>query len=240
MALQFSHVALVCTVALIGTTTWLAIEGRNEVRSERNQRQLLESQLAAAQNTAKTGGGTGLTERLNQLENRLTDLDRDQNVLATENAALKSQTREINQKIAGKDENGLPPLPPEEKVVLETPPLASGTPAAASATRPENVVNANSVTASPVPPTAAQERILAAQPLAKITAYLPNELIVDIAGGTAQGIYKGSTYQIRRDKYLIGEVMITDVESAEAAGSFTPSSRDSIPRAGDEIITLPK
>ena len=233
MALQFSHVALVCTVALIGTTTWLAIEGRNEVSSERIKRQFAESQLAAAQNTAKTGG-SGLTERLNQVESRLSDLDRDQNVLASETSALKSQTRELTQKI-GKDENGLPPLPPEEKVVLAPPPIASATtaPAPAAAVVPAEPAT---VTATPVAPTPAQERILAAKPLGTITNFYPDNLLVEIAGGAKQGLYEGAKYQIRRERYLIGEVTITDVADAEAAGAFTASNSNAAPKAGDEVI----
>ncbi|MCP4848189.1 MAG: hypothetical protein GY899_09620 [Verrucomicrobiaceae bacterium] len=90
--------------------------------------------------------------------------------------------------------------------------------------------------------TAEQRKITEAPAIAKIEAVDPGKGFVIINAGSAQGIESGVRFNIRRDKFIVGEIEITKVidegkSIADIDGAKIPQGLSL--RQGDDVVSHP-
>jgi len=211
--MKLTHVALVMALGLLGLTTWLAWEARNDAKGAHNQIELIRQQRSVA--AGPTAGATVNPAALQEKENQ---------ILMRQMAAKKGA-----------------PATADTATAPAAPPAASS--AVGAGKRIDMSHTGTAALEAPPPPLTQRQRMVMSVPaIGKVTEYQKQYGFVVIAAGSNQKLEKGMTFALRRGPGIIGRIKITEVENTSAVAdldSRTIPAGVSVETGDDVIQDLP-
>lgn len=211
--MKLTHVALVMALGLLGLTTWLALDARNDARGAHNQLELLQQQKSVAPAppaAVPPSSPTAVQEKENQ-------------ILMSQMAGRKGAPAQAG---AGVPATGSAPPP-------------AGHAAIGPGKKIDMSHTGTAALEAPPPPLTQRQRMLMSVPaIGKVTEYQRQYGFVIITAGSNQKLEKGMTFALRRGPGIIGRIKITEVENTSAvadldSGTIPPGV---VIETGDDVI----
>lgn len=207
--MKLTHFALVLALGLLGLTTWLAWDARNDARGAHNQLELAQ----------QLKGGVGSPAAMQEKENQILM----QQMAGKKSAPAPGATGGAPSVIAPP-----PPLPQSAPNAA----VGSGRKIDMSHT------GAAALEAAPPPLTQRQRMVMSVPAIGKVTEYQKQYGFVIIAAGANQKLEKGMTFALRRGPGIIGRIKITEVENSSAVADLDSRTIPAgvAVESGDDVI----